>query len=103
MQHSSPHSPRLAPIGRPPRDISKGLAKDCALYKVTDTFTVGPGSTFFDPTQPFAIYLSSADCNNEFMLYQSDGVPEPSGLIWLVPALFLLGSYLRRRSIAQVK
>ncbi|HEV3330183.1 MAG TPA: hypothetical protein VG096_04325 [Bryobacteraceae bacterium] len=75
-------------------------ATDCAFYKVTDTFTVSSASNFFNPNVPLTIYASSADCFNATLVVTT---PEPSGLIWLLPALFLLGAYLRRRSLAEVK
>ena len=77
-------------------------ATDCAFYKVTDTFTVSSASNFFNPNAPLTIYASSADCFNA-PLVLTVTTPEPSGLIWLLPALFLLGAYLRRRSLAEVK
>jgi hypothetical protein len=75
--------------------------KDCALYKVTDTFTVGAGQTFFNPALPFTVTASSADCFNSSLVLNY--VPEPGGLVWMVPVLLLVGAYLRRRKLAEVK
>jgi hypothetical protein len=71
---------------------------NCAKFKIVDTFTA-PAS-FLNTSLPLTIYASSADCYNGFLTVTT---PEPSGLVWLVPGLLLLGSYLRRRSLARVK
>jgi len=78
---------------------SLGALHNCALYQVTDTFTVGPADTFFNPAEDITIYASSADCFNASLVLTT---PEPSGLIWMIPGLLLLGAYLRRRSLARV-
>jgi hypothetical protein len=83
--------------GKPHTTTTNGTT-DCAEYKITDTFTVSSTSDFFDPTlkdptQKLSMYVFSADNANGGLVY----TPEPSGLIWLVPGLLLLGSYLRRR------
>jgi len=87
-----------------PHNFGGGGSNDCAEFKITDTFTVSSGSPFasFDPTQSYTIYASSADCDNGGLVYQHT-VPEPGGLVWMAPALLLLGGYLRRRSLAAVK
>lgn len=69
---------------------------DCALYQVTDTFTVSSASQFFDPTAMATFIASSADCYNAPLVLTT---PEPSGLAWLVPGLLLGFAYLRRRSL----
>ncbi|HUI81513.1 MAG TPA: hypothetical protein VLY24_26495 [Bryobacteraceae bacterium] len=75
-------------------------ATDCAEYKITETFTVTSASNFFNPNQAYTIDWSSADCFNASLTYQN--VPEPAGLVWLVPVLLLLGAYWRRRSLLRV-
>ena len=68
-----------------------------AEFKITTTF-VAPVD-FFDPNGVYQIWASSADCYNEFI---HATVPEPS-FTWMVPAILLVGGYLRRRSLGRVK
>jgi hypothetical protein len=84
-----------------PHNFSGGGNNDCAEYKITETFQVSSAANFFDPTQSFTMIASSADCFNDVITYHST-VPEPSGLVWIVPALLLAGAYLRRRSLSSV-
>jgi len=81
-----------------------GASHDCAIYQITETFslTAAEAANFFNPSLAFTIYASSADCFNDSLVYNQT-VPEPSGLIWLVPVLLLGAYWQRRRSIAAAK
>ena len=71
---------------------------NCAEFTITDKFTAPVN--FFNTNAPYTIIMSSADCDNEF-INSPHTVPEPSGLVWLMPALLLAGFYLRRHPAAE--